>query len=195
MKSKVFIVLMLAFAASSLSAQSGKWYIGGTAGFSSHKDKAGSVEFKSSSWNFSPEIGTWASDMIQVGLGLNISGYNQDGDAEDRTSYGGTIYARNWWNAGKPFRPFVGLNVPVSPDKYNDFQGIEHKVLSTGAYLNGGFGYALSDRVTVLGQLGWLGFTSTTDKPNGGEKTTSSDFNLSLNTLGSPINIGLYLTL
>ena len=65
------MILSAAFVVAALgaNAQSGSWYIGGSLGFGSSKDKvdiSGTVLDGASrtNWNFSPEIGTFLSEDI-----------------------------------------------------------------------------------------------------------------------------------
>lgn len=182
-------ILITLFCVLSVSAfaQTGSWYIGGSGGFGSTKvENSDAVSY----WNFSPEIGTFFTDNVQVGLGLNLFGGSED--IQDKGT-GVTLYSRYFFKPGESFRPFIGANVPYASSKYTSAFG-DIKSTSFGLNLNGGFGYALSPRWTVVGSLAVLGFTSESNKINGGDPAKATNFALGFNTLGSPFNVGLYYT-
>lgn len=189
------------------SAQKGSWYAGGDIGLQSSKTKTTGTpnvaeDGKLNTWNFSPEIGTFLSDHVQLGLGLTMSGTKSDLDAGSTNKSfrtGGTLYSRYFFGSGS-FRPFAGLNVSVLPGKSTtSLAGVRDEIVfnttTAGANLNAGFGYALSSKVTVVGSFGALGFSSTQWKNKAtGNKTTTSTFGLDGGTLGSRFNVGVYYT-
>ena len=181
-------ILITLFCALSVSAfaQTGSWYIGGNGGFGSYKVEDTDA---STNWNFSPEVGTFFTDNVQVGVGLNFFG-----GSNDVKGAGVTLYSRYFFKPGEAFRPFIGANIPYtslesSGDPFGDI-----KTTSFGLNLNGGFGYALSPRWTVVGSLGVLGFASESTSLNGGDSAKATNFSLGLYTLGNPFNVGLYYT-
>ncbi len=192
---KRIIFALALFSVSTLSfAQNGSWYIGGSAGFSAYSAKSGNFTInKTTSWSFSPEIGTWFSDNVQAGVGVTLRGTHSDTPLVDETSYGGTLYGRYWWKPGSTFRPFAGINIPILPGNRTE-NNIETDIFNVGANLNAGFGFALSPRVTAVGSLALLGFNSQTSK-TGGIEITENNFNFMVNSLGQRFDIGIYLTL
>ncbi|MFZ4633508.1 MAG: outer membrane beta-barrel protein [Saprospiraceae bacterium] len=196
-----FTFALLTLAVSSF-AQTGSWYVGGAAGFSTSKTEFGSTTTDdSNSWQFSPEVGTWLTDNIQLGLGVTLGGFSSTDENNNESTnsvYGGTLYGRYFFNPGQAFRPFVGLNIPVLAGKQTiDFGTGESKsdINQFGVNLNAGFGYAIAPRWTVVGSLGVLGFNSTTFKPDGGgEETKTNDFDFLVNSLGNRFTIGFYYT-
>ena len=189
-----------------LYAQKGSYYVGGHVGFNSSNTKTGSVETeKSNFWTFSPEFGTFLTDNIQLGLGLNVGGGEITNSlmkqVTKQSTYGGTLYSRYFFGAGSnAFRPFAGVNVSILPGtgetKINGTTTSEYDLMTISPNLNAGFAYALSKKVTAVGSLGVLGFSSSTIKPsNGGTKTTTNNFGFDMNSLGNRFTIGVYLTL
>lgn len=178
--------------------QKSSWYIGGQVGFNSTKVK--DSDMKSSSWSFSPEVGTFLTDNVQLGLALNLTGSTDNGSIggiateEKLTGVGGTLYSRYFFKPGMPFRPFVGLNIGYSTAKLTNKgigSNLEVKMNTFGANLNAGFGYAIAPKWTVVGSLGVLGFSSSKE----GDNYTETNFGLDINTLGNRFTIGFYYTL
>jgi outer membrane protein W len=203
---KLFYVTVLGLMIGATSfAQKGSFYVGGQVGFSSSTTKLQSTETgKSSSWSVSPEVGTFLTNNVQLGIGLNVGGSKQvtTGVYENNTSlYGATVYSRYFFGEGtKLFRPFVGVNLSAIPGKSETTNAItnlktETDLFNFGANLNAGFAYAISPKVTVVGNLGVLGFNSQSEKFANGTKEKTNSFGFDLNSLGNRFNIGLYLTL
>lgn len=200
-------MLAVATASLSLKAQKGSWYVGGNVGFSSTQDKvkSGNTETddgKTTSWSFSPEVGTFLTNHVQVGLAVTVAGSKFDAQETpvnteiSFTSYGGTLYGRYF--CGKDaFKPFVGLNVTVLPGKQETKVGnttTESDRMNFGANLNAGFGYAIAKRWTAVGSFGLLGYEYSSTE-SGSVKETRSTFGLDANTLGNRFTIGFYYTL
>ncbi|MDA3614979.1 outer membrane beta-barrel protein [Polluticaenibacter yanchengensis] len=205
---KFFMAAAIMGIVTSGMAQKDSWYIGGNVGFSSKKDKveAGSTTVdgtKTTSWTFSPEIGTFLTNNWQVGVGLNIGGAKTDPNStgstvSTTTRYGGTLYTRYFFGTGA-FRPFLGANATVLPGKIKNTIGntsTELQSFNFGINGNAGFAYALAKRVTAVGSLGVLGFEHTSNKAKGSDvKTKTNSFGLDANSLGNRFTIGVYYTL
>jgi hypothetical protein len=210
---QVIFILSLAFASTAFS-QMGTWYVGGTAGFTSESEKTtfngkSTDGPKSSSYSFSPEVGTWLSDKIQLGVGLGITGGTGEvlvngiktGEL-NLSGFGVNPYARYFF-AGESFRPFVGVAIPVEFGNIKETptggKAEETPFQSFGANLNAGFGYFISPKWTVIGSFGVLGFDSTTsgkdDVAAGTTKTVTNSFGLDASTLGNRFTVGFYYTL
>jgi hypothetical protein len=208
MKKTILLISFVVFAMISM-AQKGSWYIGGLAGYSSSTDKADSNGLKTigSNWSASPEIGTFLTKSIQLGIvaGLTGSSEKAGGKKENNSiSFCPTLYVRNFFKLTDNFSVFAGvyLNYYSGTDKYYSYSTgseVETKGAHSGfgARLGIGVAYALSPRFTAVGQYGLAGFSSITYKNNNGDKTnTVSAFDVGINTVGtgSVFNIGLYYT-
>lgn len=181
-------------------AQTGSWYAGGNIGLNTTKTKIETNGSKSdgttiNSWSFSPEMGTFFSDHVQVGLGITIQGTKEE-DVSKSAEFGGTLYGRYFFGAGN-FRPFAALNIQALPGNAEQLKAnIEFSTFRFGINANAGFGYALSDKVTAVGSFGLLGFSSYTQKnKNTDVKTITNNFGLDAGTLGNRFTIGIYFTL
>lgn len=190
-------------------AQQGSWYIGGNAGYS-QKNQSAEVNgtkqtyTRNSEWSFSPEIGTFLTNNLQLGLGLNIGGLKYEEIAtssiikSNRT--GGTLYSRYFFGEGN-FRPFLGVNLSVLPGKSVYSMPFASDVKSTtmdwGANFNAGFAYALSPSVTAVGSFGAIGYSKSTSQMEGSStKTIQEGFGFeNAGTLGNRFTIGIYYTL
>jgi outer membrane protein W len=207
---RVFVTMAaLLTAFLSLKAQEGSWYVGGNAGFSTSQGKTeiNNTETKTgkgNNWSFSPEIGTFLTNQIQVGIGVTINGSKSDNQATPQNtetttnSYGGTLYGRCYFGK-EAFKPFIGLNASVLPGNSKSTTGnttFKSKTMSFGANVNAGFGYALSKRVTAVGSFGFFGYNYNSSEPaNSNTKFKQSSFGFDANTLGNRFNIGFYYTL
>lgn len=207
-------LLLAALASGTLAAhaQKGSFYVGGQAGFNStstaiENQGISTTTSKSTNYSFSPEIGTFLSNQVQLGVGFTFSGSRQETPANVNFNayntrinrYGGTIYSRYFFGQGV-FRPFIGLNASVLPgNSTSEYSGglgtVKANTLDIGANLNAGFGYGLTKRVTLVGSFGTFGFQRTTSKQEGNDvKITTNNFGLNANTLGNLFNVGLYFT-
>lgn len=204
-----FLLAGLSLSALGAQAQKGSFYIGGQAGFNSTSTDVENngntvTTSKSNNYSFSPEIGTFLTNQVQLGVGFTFSGSRQE-TPNVRPAYntrinryGGTVYSRFFFGEGI-FRPFIGLNASVLPGnsttEYVGSTTTKANTLDIGANLNAGFGYGLTKRVTLVGSFGTFGFQRTTSKEQGNNiETTTNNFGLNANTLGNLFNVGLYFT-
>lgn len=176
---KIILIAAILLGITSSFAQQGSLYIGGVAGFS-NQDNNG---FKSSSWNFSPEVGTWFSDDLQAGVFVNLQGTNDDNDNKtSRTNPG--VYVRKWKSVSDIFSLYAGLNASFITAK-TESGGVETKASGFGIFMDAGLALAVADRWGIVGRYAALGYQKVEDV---------KAFELGVNTLGSPFNIGLYYT-
>ena len=198
MKKVLIMVLMVGLSSISM-AQQGSWYIGGLVGYNSDKDEpTGGVETVNSSWDFSPEIGTFLKDDIQLGIALGIGGSKTtvDGDETNKTSsLSPTVYGRKFFKIDDNFSTFAGLYLDMISEKETDASDIETKNSGFGARIGVGVAYALSERFTAVGQYGLFGFRSIKEEVDGDEVDKQTDFGFGMNTVGGSVfNIGIYYT-
>lgn len=200
MKKTLILILMVVLSSVSM-AQQGSWYVGGLVGFSSSKSEpTGGAESVNSSWAFSPEIGTFLKDDIQLGVALGIGGSKSefDGDETSKTSQlNPTVYGRKFFKITDNFSTFAGLYLDLINNKTTDYAPAteETKTSGFGARVGIGVAYALSPKFTAVGQYGLLGFESTKDEIDGDEVGKNSSFDFGVNsTGGSVFNVGIYYT-
>lgn len=186
-------------------AQQGSWYIGGNAGYNvTQQNFNGSRGPRSTTWSFSPEIGTFVNNNFQLGAAITLAGqksehYNTDKTVIKSNMTGGSVYARYFFGNGL-FRPFVGMNITFLPGSVTHTDSTttrdKYQTLNYGANINAGFALALSSRVTAVGSFGALGYNKTTTKSEGStSKQTSESFGFNeAGTLGQRFNVGIYYT-
>lgn len=197
---KNLIITTLLLLGTGVMAQQGSWYLGGMAGYGSSSAKNNDMTIKSSSWNFSPEFGTFLKDDIQLGLALNISGTNSEDSLsgiESTSSFAPVLYARKFWTLVDKLSVFAGLNLKYTSTTAKDFSEptMETKMNGFGADINVGIALGLGERFTALGSYGLLGYSSMTTDSGNDNDLTVTDFGLNVNTLGPVFNVGLYYTI
>lgn len=208
MKCKTLLLPVFILFALTSQAQKNSWYIGGNTGFAntSYKTETNGTNSntgKISSWSLSPEIGTFLTNNLAVGLGVTFNGTKSDPqnnlfNTTRQTMTGGTAYTRYFFGK-EAFKPFAGFNVSVLSGKGKTTSvstNFETTTNSFGANLNAGFSYAVSKRVNVLGSMGFLGYRRTSSTQTGTDlKQITSEFGIDANSLGDRFNIGFYFTL
>jgi len=208
-----FLTATLALGALVAQAQKSSVYIGGQAGFNSTtttitNNGISNTTSKLNNYSFSPEVGTFLTNQVQLGVGFTFSGSRQEvpytvgpSASTSINRYGGTVYSRYFFGEGN-FRPFVGVNVSVLPGNSTVESGgvgsttTKFNTLDFGANLNAGFGYGLTKRLAVVGSFGTFGFQSSKSKQKDGNlETKTNNFGLNANTLGNLFTVGVYYTL
>jgi len=201
MKKALILISMVVISSVSM-AQQGSWYIGGLVGISSstNEDASSGLKFKSSTWAFAPEFGTFLKDDIQLGIALGITGSKSTFDGDDQSKsieLDPTIYGRKFFKITDNFSTFAGLYLSFISETDTDYvpATVETKTSGFGARVGIGVAYGLSPRFTAVGQYGLLGFRSTKDKVDGDEVSTDTSFDFGVNTIGGSVfNIGIYYT-
>jgi hypothetical protein len=209
----IFSIVLIGFAG---IAQEGSWYIGGLAGYGSSTSKdANDNKSVDSDWAFGPEVGTFLTDRLQLGIVAGLMGSSgKIGDNKDYSysSFSPTVYVRHFYNITDNFSAFGGLYLGYISGtmKYYSYETGSEEV---DEYSQSGFSgrvgigvaLALSPRFTAVGQYGLLGFSSVTNKAGDTETTTDTSFDFGVNTVGGSyfsqgngsgavFNIGIYYT-
>lgn len=193
---KKIILLATFISAATAFGQKGSWYLGGSTGISSLLKQPRSILSKSASWSFSPEVGTFVSNQIQIGLGLTVNGYRNSFipvNILDNMQFGGRMYGRYIFGEAS-FKPFVGIsaNYLGRASNINPGFGSNSRLNIFNVSLNAGFAYSVSPRFSVFGSVGVFGFTHSRTGSIRTPYQTSNSF--SANTSNSRLTIGLYYT-
>ena len=170
------IILMAAFAVASVAA-SAQVYVGGGLGFSS--DKAAhpeGVEVKAKDTiKILPEVGYKLDDKMAVGIALGFN-HSKQGDVKS-TGFSVAPYFRytfvKWNNVGL----FADAQFAYENLKDEDVQGgqkVENKTNTWSLGIKPGVSVDLTENVTFLAKVGWLGYRSS--KPDGDGMKASSEF-------------------
>lgn len=188
MKLKNFLLFFFVVFSFALNAQitSGTKYLGGSLGFSSSKDKSDDAEALTK-WSLSPEFGYFVKDNMSVGASIGLNG-STFGDV-DGFGFSGLVYVRKFWNASDKFHIFGGLNVGYGSSTVSA-GNIDSKENTFSAFLDLGIWYNISDKWSVAGRLGTLGFASISNPDD--DKDGSNDFGLNVDTAAAPFSLGLY---
>ena len=166
------IILMAAFAVASVAA-SAQVYVGGGIGFSSNKaahaegvdvDAVNTIEIL-------PEVGYKLDDKMAVGIGLGFVNAKQ-GDNKS-TSFSIAPYFRytfvKWGNVGL----FADAQFAYENTKV-EVNNVEAKSNAWSLGIKPGVSVDLTEKVTFLAKVGWLGYRS--EKPDADGMKASSEF-------------------
>jgi hypothetical protein len=194
------IILLATFIlAANAFGQKGSWYLGGSTGISSILKHPRSIISQSASWSFSPEVGTFVSDRIQIGLGLTVSGYRNSfiptNMLLDNMQIGGRIYGRYVFGEAS-FKPFVGIstNYLGKASNLNSGFGSNNRLNIFNVSLNAGFACFVSPRFSIFGSVGILGFTHSRTGFIKTPDQTTNNFSFNSGAPGSRLTIGMYYT-
>lgn len=182
--------------------EKGSWYLGGNAGISTRSDKQGSGTTNTTSWSFSPEVGVFVANNIQVGLGVISNGSKitySSGSKYNDLMFGGLAYGRYFFGE-LSFKPFLGLNFGYSAGQSKITQSIpgystKSDIGTINASINAGFAYYVTPRIGIFGSVGVLGFSNTRSQVQGSAAQTTTDFGFNVNTLGNRFTLGIYYTI
>lgn len=205
MKKLILLATVLAFGIN-VNAQEkesvsldGRWFIMGQAGFNSSHE--GNVQ----SYSFIPQVGTFISEDIALGLGVGYKGSKTE--TENTNNIVNTQkenllivkpLARKYWNVANNFFIFGELAVPFGFGKNtidnsigNNTTSIEYKYTNIGVQLAPGLDYYLSDNWSIEATFGLLGWSSV--KPKDGD--ASNEFNFGLNSgVDNGVKLGIKYT-
>ena len=193
---KIILASVLFFGATAYG-QKGSWYLGGSAGFSMGTTTQDSTTVKRSSWSASPEIGTFLTDHIQLGLGITSSGSHTDfmttGSLKN-LQFGGTVYSRYLFGDGA-FKPFLGISAGYLYGESRSSGSSSSNIATINASFSAGFAYYVTPRIGIFGSVGVLGYTNNRTSANGVPDVVMNDFGFNASTLGNRFTIGMYYTI
>ncbi|MNU61911.1 hypothetical protein D3C71_511240 [compost metagenome] len=198
---KILFILALSTSAITYAqeySQKGSWYLGGSAGFSMGNTRQGNSVLHRNSWSGSPEVGTFLTDHIQLGLGITANGSFTETASYSNVrnlQFGGTIYSRYLFG-DKAFRPFLGISTSYSAGQSRLYPSQNSNDINTfNANITAGFAYYVTPRIGIFGSIGVLGYTYSrvilTSAPN----LVTNDFGFNASTLGNRFTIGMYYTI
>jgi|WetSurMetagenome_2_1015567.scaffolds.fasta_scaffold00256_28 outer membrane protein len=201
---RIFSLAILMMACSALMAQPkpNSFFAGGNFSFYTGKDKSkdgGTSTVNDTYTNFSvyPKVGYFLSDKFavgaQIGGSINVSkqpnSYNNT--KSTRTGFSFEPFAR-YYVVNQKFGIFgeasmgFGLGTTKYTYDYLPTEKTTYQAFSLG--VSPGIYYSLSDHLMLESKVGWLGFTSETDKNEDGSSDINNEFGLNLNP--SSISLG-----
>ena len=164
---KTFLGLALALMGLGLQAQTtqGSLTLGGSIGYNSTKEKNNYLnsDYESSYFQFSPNVGYFVVDNLEVGLNLGIS-FGKAGyeilDPTKTTTFSAGPYARYYKFTSNERFAFTGaLGVSFGSGK-SSTETTESKTSNFGVSIAPGFVYFLTDKWGLDFQLEGIGFSS-----------------------------------
>ena len=169
------MILTALVAVASLSANAQVW-VGGEVGYSHQRTTIDKVEIgKSNNFNLLPEVGYKLDDKMAVGIALGFN-HSKQGDVKS-TGFSVAPYFRytfvKWNNVGL----FADAQFAYENLKDEDVQGgqkVENKTNTWSHGIKPGVSVDLTENVTFLAKVGWLGYRSS--KPDGDGMKASSEF-------------------
>lgn len=172
----VSIVLMGLTAKAQDSAQGlkGAWFATSQFGYQQTK----TADEKNTSLSVIPIVGTFITPSVAVGAGfglINIKAESNAGTAAKTDLIVIQPLIRKYWNVAGSFYFFGQAAIPVITGKEKES---ELKVNQVGVSVSGGFDYFITKNFSVEFSYDLANFTSTTLKPENGEKTTVTNFGL-----------------
>jgi len=192
------LLLLAGFALFSLTSNAqeknkglqGTWWAAGQLSFGSNDN--GTV--KTTSNAIIPVVGYFVAPTTTVGLAVGVI----NGKTETKTGSVTTTTAessafiiqplvRKYWGIGGKFFLFGQASLPMTfgKDKISD-----DKMTSFGVDIAPGFDFIVNKWMTVETSFSLVNFTSTTTKPNVGDKTTDVSFNANPFDLTGSRNVG-----
>ena len=192
MKKTILAICTVCIASVAMAQDDGgnKMWIGGTAGISSSSDDA---DNKSTSGVFGPSFGYMLNDNIAIGLGLSYSSTTETDGATDIETKDNLFeiapFARYYKSLGDNCSLYGAFEISIGSGK-SEYDGEDAGKFSTlGVGIAPGIQYWMHDNWSVNAEWGILGYSSRTDKPEGGDDFKSSGFSAGLDL--SAISFGL----
>lgn len=158
----------------------GAWFA--TSQFGYQQTKSGEV--KGTNLSVLPIVGTFITPSVAVGAGIGYINIKSDGYPEGSTDIKTLAktdliviqpLARKYWNVAGSLYFFGQLALPVITGEEKESS---LKVTQVGLSVSGGFDYFVTKNFSVEFSYDLANFTSTTLKPENGEKTTVTNFGL-----------------
>ena len=152
----------------------GAWWA--TAQFGYQQTKTADV--KGTNMMILPLAGYFISPTVTVGAGvgsINIKSENAAGTAANTNLIVVEPLIRKYWNVAGNFYFFGQLAAPIITGKEKE---ANTKVSQYGLAMSGGLDFFVTKHFSVEFSYDLANFTSTTIKPDGGDKTTVTNFSL-----------------
>lgn len=203
---KILTLVSIAFIGLTAKAQDsnqglkGAWFA--TSQFGYQQTKTGNV--KHTNLSVIPIVGTFITPSIAVGAGLGYINMKSDPTLISGASKTDLIViqplARKYWNVAGSLYFFGQAALPIISGKEKEK---DVKINQFGLSVSGGFDYFVTKYFSVEFSYDLVNFTSTTIDPQGGPKTTVTNFGLAHmanvdsaylvggSSLTTPLSVGL----
>ena len=188
---KLFLAAGILFASLNAQAQEkskgleGAWFA--TSQFGYQQTKTGS----NTATNLSviPIVGNFISPSVAVGAGVGIMNIKSETGSVTNANTNLIVIEpliRKYWNIAGSFYFFGQVATPVITGKEKE---ADTKVSQFGVSVSGGIDFFVTKNFSVEFSYDLANFTSTTIKPDGGDKTTVNNFSLAHVATADPIYV------
>lgn len=170
---------MAVAAVMALGASAQDWYAGGQVTFGRSTESASGV--KSTQVTVLPEIGYNLTEKLAIGSVLGVS-YKKSG-SEEKTVLKIAPYARYTYFSTSKLNLFIDGGVDFGIGRAHGHTAVEY-----GIGLRPGISYDLSERLSIVAHVGFLGYQS----GNNAAKNNGCNENWGLDLDGNNLMFGLY---
>jgi opacity protein-like surface antigen len=187
------LLLVVGLAIFSLTAQAqekskgleGAWWA--TSQFGYQQTKVGDT--KGTNLTILPLVGYFVSPSVTVGAGVGVINIKSETGSVTNANTNLMVVeplVRKYWNIAGNFYFFGQLATPIISGKEKE---ADTKVTQFGVAMSGGFDFFVTKNFSVEFSYDLANFTSTTIKPDGGDKTTINNFSLAHVATAEPIYV------
>lgn len=181
----IVLVSLTAQAQEKKEGLKGAWFV--TSQFGYQQTKTG--EDKASNLSVIPIVGTFVTPSVAVGAGVGIMNIKSETGSVTNANTNLMVIeplVRKYWNIAGNFYFFGQLASPFITGKEKE---ADTKVTQFGLAMSGGFDFFVTKNFSVEFSYDLANFTSTTIAPDGGDKTTVTNFSLAHVATADPIYV------
>lgn len=163
----------------------GAWFV--TSQFGYQQTKTGND--KATNLSVIPIVGTFVTPSVAVGAGVGMMNIKSESGSVTNANTNLIVIeplVRKYWNIAGSFYFFGQLAAPVITGKEKE---ANTKVSQFGLAASGGFDYFVTKHFSVEFSYDLANFTSTTISPDGGDKTTITNFSLAHMATADPMYV------
>jgi len=181
----IVLVTLTAQAQEKSKGLEGTWFV--TSQFGYQQTKSG--DNTATNLSVIPIVGTFITPSVAVGAGVGIMNIKSETGSVTNANTNLIVVeplVRKYWNIAGNFYFFGQLAAPIITGKEKE---ADIKVSQFGLAMSGGFDFFVTKNFSVEFSYDLANFTSTTIKPDGGDKTTINNFSLAHIATADPIYI------
>lgn len=152
----------------------GAWFATSQFGYQQSK----TADVKHTNMSVIPIVGTFVTPSVAVGAGVGYVNIKSESDAGTAANTGILVVeplVRKYWNIAGSFYFFGQVAAPIMSGKEKES---DLKVTQFGVSMSGGFDFFVTKNFSVEFSYDLANFTSTTLKPDSGDKTTVNNFSV-----------------
>lgn len=187
------LLLAAAVVLSTFSAQAqekskgleGAWFV--TSQFGYQQTKTG--DDKATNLSVIPIVGNFITPSVAVGAGVGIMNIKSETGSVTNANTNLVVIeplVRKYWNVAGNFYFFGQIATPIITGKEKE---ADTKVSQFGVAVSGGIDFFVTKNFSVELSYDLANFTSTTIKPDGGDKTTVNNFSLAHVATTDPVYV------